>query len=197
MATPKPRPITKWSVLALVCVVVGASGTIIIDQVWLNAWVNSGKHFPVGQWSAVELPPGSTLVYYESPESVPLSDATLFLTDPEGDRVRTAQITEDINYRVLLSGWSGRALWRLNISKPGVYRFRCSNHNFEDDSQIPAEDRLTFLKSPATLSEVTAVRKFIQITGATITMTVVVMLYLMHGLALKRRDNGHGGQALR
>ena len=184
----KSRPITKWSVLALACVVIGASGTMFIDQMWLNEWVKSGRQFPIGQWNVAELPLGPALVYYESPYSVPVGDVTLHITDPDGERMRVAQLAEDINYRVHLSGWSGRALWRLNITKPGAYRFRCSNHNFAVDAEIPAEDRITFAKVPPELADATSIRKFIQITGATITMTLVIVLYLLHGLALKRRS---------
>jgi hypothetical protein len=190
----KPRPITKWSVLALVCVAIGASTTIIVDQVWLNDWVSSGKHFPINQWTTTELPLGTTLVYYESPVSVPVGDVSLHLIDPDEERVRVTQLGEDINFRVLVSGWSGRALWRLNITKPGPYRFRCSNHNFASDSDVPADDRITFAKTPPELSDATAIRKFIQITGATVTMTLVIFFYLLHGLALKRKRSAEQGE---
>jgi hypothetical protein len=187
MVSRDSRPITKWSVLALVCVVIGAATTMTLDQIWLNEWVKSGSHFPINQWNVAELPLGSTLVYYESPYSVPIGDVSLHLTDPEGERIRMAQLTEDISYRVFLSGWSGRALWRINLTKPGNYRFRCSNSNFADDSQVPLEDRITFAKTPASLADATRVRKFVQITGATLTMTLVIVFYLLHALALKRR----------
>ena len=165
----------------------GAGTTLTIDQMWLGSWLRSGKHFPINQFATVELPAGPTLVYYESPVSVPVSDATLFMTDPEGERVRPINLIEDVSYRMLLSGWSGRALWKLDITVPGPYRFRCSNHNYQADSDVPADDRVAFLKNPQHVQEVTTVRKFIQITGATVTVTLVIALYILHGLALRKR----------
>lgn len=183
----KSRPITKWSVLALVCAAAGAAVTLTIDQMWLSAWAKSGKHFPISQFGTVDLPAGQTLVYYESPFSVPVGDATLFITNPEGERVRPIMLADDMSYRMMLTGWSGRALWKLDITQPGPHRFRCSNHSVESDADIPAEDRVAFLKQPDSLTEVTNVRKFIQITGATATLTLVIAFYVLHGLALRSR----------
>ena len=95
--------------------------------------------------------------------------------------------TGDLNYRLLLTGWSGRALWRVNIPAAGAYGMICNNHNFMSDADIPADDRVVFLKQPDSFKEVKTVRTIIQVTGATITMTAVILFYLLHSLTLQKR----------
>lgn len=183
---PAKKPITKWNILALLCGLSGAAATITLDQLWLASWMRSGEAFPIGQRQSVRLPEGRSLVYYESPVSVPVRDVALNLRD-SGDRyMRVRPPAHDISYRSLLTGWSGRALWQLDIPQAGTYTFLCSNHNVDDNSQLPAEDRVVFLKVPDALAEVTLVRKAIQIGGATITIALVILFYVLHGLALRR-----------
>jgi hypothetical protein len=173
--------------LALIAAMGGAALTLTVDQMWLASWFDSGRHFPIGPFATVDLPAGSTLVYYESPVQAPVADVGLYMTDPDGERIRAMNMIDDINYRILLSGWSGRALWKLDVKNPGPHRFRCSNHNYASDDEVPAEDRVTFLKSPQHVQDVSMVRKFIQITGATATVTLVISLYILHGLALRKQ----------
>lgn len=180
------RPITKWNVLALVSGLAGAAVTLTLAQLWLNAWMHSGKAFPIGQHAVIDLPEGRSLVYYESPVSVPVGDVTLRLLDSDGERVPMAKPDKDISYSLMLTGWSGRALWRLTVPQAGRYSFTCSNHNFAYDEEIPADDRVVFLRRPDSLAEVQLVQIFIEVTGATITIMLVMFFYIMHGLALRR-----------
>jgi len=185
-APRRHRPITKWSVLALIVMVSGTALTLGLDQAWLHTWSESGRKFPIGQRSTIQLPPGESLVWYESPYRVPVADVTLYMVDPNGDRITPAHPSGDISYTLMLGGMSGRALWKMNVPRAGTYEFTCFNHNFASDSQIPVEDRVVFLKTPDTLAEANLFRKFIQITGATASITLVIVFYVLHGLALRR-----------
>lgn len=179
--------ITKWNILALLAAIAGAATTLGLDQFWLYNWSRSGVAFPIGQRVSIQLPAGLTRVYYESPVAVPTGDATLRVFDAESERLPVKQPIGDASYRLLFSGWSGRSLWEVDIPAAGTYQIACYNHNYMNDKDIPAEDRVVFLKEPNNFTEVKTVRTFIQVTGATITMTAVIVLYLLHSLALQRR----------
>jgi hypothetical protein len=174
-------------VLALLAVIIGGAATIALDQLWLSAWASSGKAFPVGRRALVELPAGESLVYYESPVAAPRQDVTLRLFDENDDYVPLRSPGKDISYSLLFTGWTGRALWKVNVPKAGPYGVLCLNHNYEFDSDIPADDRVVFLKNPNSLDEVKFVRTVIQITGATIVGVLVIVFYLLHGVALAKR----------
>jgi hypothetical protein len=175
-------------VLALVVIVVGTIATLGLDQLWLHNWAKSGNAYPINQRLRIELPPGKSLVYYESAESVPSANVTLYLLDSEGDRVYVKSPAKDVSFRMLLGGWSGRALWQLDLPRAGVFTFACYNHNFASDRDIPLDDRIVFLKHPDSVEDVGIVRSLIQVTGATITMTLVIVLYLLHGIAIYKRE---------
>jgi hypothetical protein len=179
--------ITKWNMLALVAAALGAALTLGLDQLWLHNWARSGVSLPIGQRTPVNLPSGPTIVYYESPVAVPVADATLRVFDADDERIRVNALDGSLNYRLLLSGWSGRALWEVDAPAAGGYTLVCHNHNFLSDSEIPAEDRVVVLKQPNSFKDVALVRTIIQVTGATLTMTSVIILYLLHSLALKKR----------
>ena len=183
--------ITKWNVLALLAALLGMVITLGLDQLWLNNWFNSGQAFAIGQRATVQLPAGPTLVYYESPVAAPVGDVMLRIFDADNERLRVESLDEsrtaELNYRLLLSGWSGRALWRVNIPAAGVYSVLCNNHNFMSDADIPADDRVVFLKQPDSFADVKAVRTFILVTGATVMMTAVIVFYLLHSLTLHKR----------
>lgn len=173
--------------LALLAAVIGAVATLGLDQLWLSNWSRSGVAFPIGQRASVQLPAGPTLVYYESPVAAPVGDVTLRILDADGERLRVGEPDSDLNYQLLFTGWSGRALWRVDVPAAATYSMVCHNHNFMSDADIPAEDRVVFMKEPDSFAEVKTVRTIIQVTGATITMTAVIILYLLHSLTLQRR----------
>ena len=73
------------------------------------------------------------------------------------------------------------------MPQAGWYTVLCHNHNYEQESDVPATDRLAFAKKPDTLAQAKTFRRVIQITGATITVLLVVVFYVMHGIAMNRR----------
>ena len=184
--------ISKWNVLALLVAFVGAGATLAADQIWLMNWARSGVSFPIGQRTPVQLPAGPTRVYYESPLAVPVDNATLRIFDGDGERLPTRGLDGQDNYHLLFTGWSGRALWEVNVPAAGTYSMVCNNYNFMNDEDIPIEDRVVFLKQPDSFQEVKTVRTIVQVTGATITMTAVIILYLLHSLTLQKRKKAAG-----
>jgi hypothetical protein len=182
----RPKAITKWNLLALLAVVAGGAVTLGLDQLWIRHWSMSGERFPIGHGLTIDLPARpNLLIYYESAGAVPTANVVLVMTDPYGRRVRPRRATDDTdNFKVLLGGWSGRALWELDIVEPGVHTFSTFNNNYESDAEVPPGDRIVFLKTPSTLAEVGRIRKLIQITGASVTMLVAIALYVLHALTL-------------
>jgi hypothetical protein len=178
---------TKWNVLALLAIVIGGGLVIAMDQLGLSSWVNSGKSFPIAQRMSVDLPAGEHFVYYESRVGVPRDSVTLYFWGPDGQRVFLRQISDDISYQMLLSGWSGRALWRLNLPVAGSYSFKCDNHNYPSDAEIPPDDRVVFLKQPDSLDSFGSMRKTMQIAGGSVVFVIVVIFYVLHGRTLAKR----------
>ena len=187
--------ISKWNVLALLVAFVGTGATLAADQIWLMNWSRSGVFFPIGQRTPVQLPAGPTRVYYESPVAVPVGDATLRIFDGDGERLPTRGLDGQDNYRLMFTGWSGRALWEVNVPAAGTYSMVCNNYNFMNDEDIPIGDRVVFLKQPNSFKEVKTVRTIVQVTGATITMTAVIVLYLLHSVTLQKRKKAAGSAA--
>lgn len=171
----------------MLVVLAGTICTLGLDQAWLRSWVNSGRSYPLSQRLTIDLPPGKSLVYYESPDGVPMENANLQLYDSDGDRLPVARPSHDISYRMMFGGMSGRALWQIDIPRAGQFTFICYNFNFTSDREIPPDDRVVFLKQPDSIEQVGLVRSLIQVTGATITVTLVILLYTLHGIAVYRR----------
>jgi hypothetical protein len=186
--TDKRRLITKWNVLALVVLVVGTILTVGLSQLWIMHWSQSGVGFPIGVPGTIDVEgaPGAVLVYYESPHSVPAGHCSLYVRNPYEERLHTRIPMDDHSYRVSLTGWTGRALWELDLDEPGTYEFLCTNANFKSDDDVPAEDRIVFFKEPQSLAVVRGRQKLLKIVGGTITVAIAIGLYIMHGLALRR-----------
>lgn len=178
---------TKWNVLALLVIVLGGGLVLALDQMWLSSWVSSGRSFPIAQRYNIDLPAGESLVYYESREGVPRDSVTLYIWDPDSERIFVRPLVDDISYHAWLTGWSGRALWRLNLPAAGQYSIKCDNHNYPSNQDIPADDRIVFLKQPDSLEDFSGVRKTVQVLGGSIVFVVAVSLYVLHGRALAKR----------
>jgi hypothetical protein len=181
------RPITIWSLLALLAVLIGGPATILSDQSSLRKWARSGIWFPVGETCTVELPEGSTLVYYESMVDVPLMNADLIIHDRPGQYIYQFPAPDENSFRLTFGNWQGASLWELRLEQPETIDFTTRNDNDGWDPQVYSEDRIVFLKEPQTLAEVKSIRKRIQITGASITIGLAVVLYIVHGIALYQR----------
>lgn len=172
----------------MVSVICGLVITMTLDQLWILQWGESGIRFPVGERQTITLPQGHSMVYYESPHSVPSGPVSFSLFHPDGRRVRVPMITKDINYKIFLTGISGRAFWELSIRRPGEYSFEISNDSVLSDDDVPPEDKIVFMKSPDTLGEAQAFQKIIRITGASISIVVLTIFYLLHIVTLKKRE---------
>ena len=181
------RHITKWNLLALVVVIAGGAATLGLAQLWIVNWSRTGERFTLNARHTVTLPAGQSLVYYESPHSVPMGRATLQVYDPAGNRSRAPIVTDDVSFRVHLTGLSGRALWQLSIPEPGEYVFIATNENILSDADLPPEDRIVLFKSPNTVHEARLVQKGIMITGGSITLVLTIICYLFHLGAVSRR----------
>lgn len=173
----------------MIVVVFGGGTTLILDQLWIIQWSMSGQHFHVGERQTVVLPVGKSLVYYESPHSVPSSLATLQLYDLEGNRSRVPLLREDINFKIRFTGLSGRALWEIDIPEDGEYRFIVSNENVLNDEDLPPEDQIVFLKTPNSLLTAKLIQNVIRFTGLGITTVLFIIFYLLHYLTINKRKS--------
>ncbi len=195
VAIARNKSITKWNVLALVIVLAGLVITLSLDQFWLYTWSESGVQFPIGGQYEIELPAGRSLVYYESYESVPAGPVTLQIFSATGERTRVGPPRNEDNresYRVRLTGLSGKAFWELDVLEGGPYQIMATNESVLSDSDIPADDRVVFFKSPNSLRGATRIQKMIRISGATITAVPTIVCYLLHWgvLGRIRREEG-------
>lgn len=183
------RPITKWSVLALIVIVIGGATTLLLGQLWLEQWARTGQRAAIGLDQTVDLPAGEVLVYYESAFAVPsVGSAKLSALDPYGRRVQPIIPAEDHTFQMMFSNRCGRALWELDVLEPGEYIVHCSNLNFASETGAPTGDCIVFGKQPGTVAQALSVRKTILIIGAGITLLLAAILYIIHGAALRRRS---------
>lgn len=171
---------------ALFVLVCGVAFTLVAGQLVLLTWARTGDRVLVGAEQSVDLDYGEQSIFYESFESVPASNVRMTLRDPYGRLVRPAFPPEPENFRLWLNGHSGRALWTLNVIEPGTYALTVANANYASDEAVPDGDRLVFNKRPPSLHEAEQWRKVVQITTASITFAIVVVLYVLHGRALRR-----------
>jgi len=184
-------------VLALLTVLTGGLATLALSEMWVRNWMRTGVSKTVGVWEKVKLPAGKVLVYYESRVAVPTVDsdglrADLKVFDAERERMKVTTLDGHLNYHLRLLDWSGIALWEVDVPAAGEYTLVCNNYNVLSDRDIPADDRIVFLRDPPSFHDVKKGRIFILVTGATITMTGVIVFYALHNLALQKRRRGAG-----
>ncbi|UCD76644.1 MAG: hypothetical protein JSV91_06905 [Phycisphaerales bacterium] len=199
------RSITIWNLLALVVVVAGALATLGLGEMWMHRWAGTGLRMRLDDWCTLDLQAGKSLVYYESSQTVP--DGGVVLTaniprevfvplsqaegrpseeeDVQRNRFPAFPLAEDISYRLMLGGQSGRALWELNLPEAGSYELRAVNTNYLSDEAVPAGDCIVFHKQPDTLAGAMDIRRGIHICGAAVTILLAVILYIKHGRVLK------------
>ncbi len=179
------NPITKWSVLALLTIVVGGGLTLLAGQAWILVWAGSGLRFTVGNSHNVDLPAGPVIVYYESSAGVPSANVDFVIYDDPQNPIYRKTVTESNSFKTLIGGRSGRSLWELDVPEAGQFEFKSSNDNISAEGEDRSGDRIVFLKQPATLAEAEKIRKVILITGGSITILFVIIFYIMHGIALR------------
>lgn len=198
MSTAGRRPITIFSVLALLVIVVGGSGVLIFSNLRLDGWMRAGSKVPLGQQYTVELAAGDHVVFYESPLDTLPPDGRhvhLFVMDANGDRVRTIHRIIDQNDpenygpRRLFptTRHYGRPLWDLNIPVAGTFTVRVENDFEEQD----AGDRVVFNKPhPQSFREFNESNRRLTLTLVVALGAIVVGLYIAHGMTLSRRAQG-------
>lgn len=174
------RNVTIWSVLTLITVLAGGGGTLLFDRMELRRWGESGIAIPLGQAYDVDLPAGSTVVYYESSAQVPTHDVLLAMRDGDGRLVPLRPPAEDNSYRLNGDGWSGRALWEYADLPEGTYTVVVTNSHYERNEDIPEDDRVVFVKEPNTLADVHARRRRIHLFGVGITLVLAAGFYGAH-----------------
>lgn len=182
----RSRLITVWSVLALLTAAMGTAGTLVMARAWVRSWVDSGIKLPVGSAAQVRVPADrlQSLVFYESDETVP-GNVRLDIRDRFGERYRVRVPADDQGFEV--DGRHGRALFHLDLPEPGVYDVRCLNPNYASDDEVPVDDAIVFLKDPDSKDGMLAGRRVLVAVGASVTVAVTLLLYVLHGVTLLRR----------
>lgn len=192
--TSRKRPITIFSILALIVLVVGGGLTVLVSFARIDNWMKSGERFAVGVESAIEfIEPGEQVIFFETrlPELPAHSGAINFhLIDGPRNDLRFEWIEPDAQEsyaprRVLpTTKVSGRPLWRVTVTEPGLYTFRVDNYHLEQD---PENDRIVFGKNPQSFREVTKSANQIKFGGLAFTGVLFVTLYVLHAVVLSRR----------
>ncbi len=148
---------------------------------------------PARDWSTAVLPQGESIhVYYQSPVAVPNGRVDLKLKYPDGDPLEPTAIRRpDDTEPFELGGQHIRPLYVLTLDVAGEYQVMATNMAVMSDTEV-AQDRVVFAKSPDTFDEASNGRRIIHAIGATITVVIVIILYVLHGLALGRRSRRAG-----
>lgn len=144
-------------------------------------WLQSGKHFPVGERVVAELEAGLHTIYYESPVDVPvLGQAHLHILNQDNRPVEISNLSVDTSYRLPWTGWSGREMWQVKVAEPGTYDLACYNLSHPSDKHVPRDDRIALLKHPATFDEASRSSRAVRHAGVVLTVLLVVGLYVQH-----------------
>ena len=206
MADSRPRrPITIFSVLALVVLLTGVATVLYFRFFTIDSWINSGDRVPVGSQrtagpeGTVELAQGQHVIYYESPVGVPqyAGMITFNLTAPDGSPLLIGLFHDDAGVesygpRPVLSftNMSGKPFWRVEAPATGVYQvFAKVEDDFLEDA---GDDRIVFNKMPQLFSELNDRTRTMMIVLLSVTGGVFVILYILHAIALARRSRGDG-----
>ncbi len=186
------KPITIWSILALV-VLMGLGGfTVFASWYSVRMWVDSGEKFiiePTGRVrDQVFLTTGEHIVFYESVEALP-TDYMMYIAaaeSPETPTQKKVLFNDDPfvqNNKFEHGGVQGKPVCRITAPSDGWYEFTFHNSNMDMDPN----DRIVFGKSPQTLESAIQRRTFISIGGLSVTGVLFIGLYLMHAVTLSKR----------
>jgi hypothetical protein len=195
----KKRPITIYSVSALLVLLIGGGITVVGSILHLDRWMESGDAVPVGRPGQVNLPSGECVVFFESTLALPsIRDAIdLIVTDPAGEYVDANWIEidpeEDYAPRTFLAFTSrqGRPLWRFNAPVEGLYTLRVTNMH---DDQDPEGDRIVVGKSPPSFKQAQQLNNTLKFGGLSVTGALFVLGYLMHLITLNRQARAAGAE---
>ena len=198
----KQKPITIFSVLALVTLVIGVLVTLYLNFISVDNWVKSGERYRVGVASNVEFTtPGRHVVFYESPDVLPgdRDYISIYATGPDGSPVVAVPIpydeAEDYAPREYFPGFDviGRPLWALEVKSPGVHAVRVHNDHEEQNQQA---DRIVFGRSPQSMKTLANQTRQLTILVLALAGVLVVTFYVLHGIRLHKRAKGDGGSSL-
>lgn len=181
------RSITIYSLLALVVVIAGAALTLYSAHLSIERWAKSGKKFPLGEWWQVDFNAGKSLVYYESPREVPVNFITLNVLDANRQAMGVF-LTGGTNDFVV-DGTNGAAVFEMEIDAAGSFRIICNDAAAASIHNAPEADRIVFEKSPNTKTEAVGRRRTIHLVGTAITLGLALVLYIIHGIALRRSNH--------
>jgi len=192
----KKRPITIYSILALVVLVAGGGATLAFSFLSIDNWIDEGDPYPIGRLNTMELPEGRVVFFFESPEIVPGNPdgVQIYIRRPDGEplsseRIEDVPISEAESYgpRPFLPRRRvfGRPLWAVDVPASGVYEVRVTN-NLEEQNM--REDRIVVGKTPQSFAAMKKRNDQLKIAGLSITGAVFVLLYIMHGVSLSRRE---------
>ena len=165
----------------MVVVIAGSALTLYYAQRPIERWAKSGQRFALGTWWEIDLEAGKSLVYYESPAEIPVNFVTLTVVDAH-DRAMGVVLTGGTDDYVV-DGTNGAALFEMEIDAPGPYLVICNDAAADSFSSAPETDRIVIGKSPNTKADALGRRRTIHLIGAGITLTVAIILYIIHGLA--------------
>jgi hypothetical protein len=201
MAEPRQRrPITIFSVLALIVLLCGVAAVLYFRFFTMDAWINSGHRVPLAPrdsrtaQGAVELAAGPQVVFYESPVGVPQFPGMidLYIEGQDGTPVRVGLFrgdegAESYGPRPVLSftNMSGKPFWQIEVPVNGVYQvYARAEDEFLEDA---GEDRIVFNKNPPLFSQLDSRTKTVMIVLLSVTGGIFVGLYILHAVALARR----------
>lgn len=191
------KPITIYSITALIVLITGGSLTIVGSFLHIDNWVKSGQEFRIGVAEQANLPAGEHVVFYQSHSSLPsdIRAIILLISDPNMERVipQAVEINPDESYgpRTILptNDIHGRMLWKFTAQADGWYTFRVENYHTDQD---PENDRFVIGKSPPSFRTLKKRNNMVRIAGGSLTGAIFIGLYIMHGIALGRRKKTGG-----
>ncbi len=164
--------------------IAGAALTLYCAHLSIERWAKSGQRLPLGEWWQIELKAGKSLVYYESPVEVPINFVTLNVLDANNRAMGTFLTGGTDDY--VVDGTNGAAVFEIEIDAPGSFQVICNDAAAASIQSAPEADRVVFGKSPNTKAEALGRRRMIHLVGATITLGLALVLYIIHGIAVRR-----------
>lgn len=191
----KKRSVTRYSVMALLVLMVGGGSVYFGSMLYLYYWMSeSGEQFGLGETYSTVLGPGTTTIFYQTPDPTVVESGFLYIgiTGPNGDRVLAEQMMHrDVDAYgppTFLEGTVpfGRPVWRLEVTEPGEYRFEVTANHSE---QTP-DDRAVINKSPSSIQQAMSLQRTLMLGGLSIVGILFVILYIMHFVTLHKQNQG-------
>lgn len=176
----KSGHITRWNCLALIIIVIGGALSWGGGRFVLHQWAASGIKVPVGEWRAVELDRGETLVHYESDAGLPGRHSMLSVRGPSGNLISANHIhRRSRENRGRIGEVSFEDQFLLTVSESGPHEVHFLNSRFDPD-EVPENDRIALAKWPPTINDATQLQRTVLLTGAGLSVGLAVICYVLH-----------------